>query len=99
MTILPMRIDISLSESTQEYSLQVEQNQYDFSVDAAESITVNIGEVYDGPYEVIPKVFSQTLRTKEKRMEDDVAIREIPYYETTNYKNGITVIIADRLDD
>lgn len=101
MTILPMRIDISLGESRQEYDLEVEQSTTELSLDTAESVAVNIFEVpeYEGSYVVIPDTQSQTLETKDKRMADDVLVREIPYYETTNQQNGITVYIANSLDD
>lgn len=102
MTILPMRIDISLGESRQEYDLEVEQSTTELSLDTAESITVSISDAipeYEGSYVVIPDTQSQTLETKDKRMVDDVLVREIPYYETTNQQNGITVYIANSLDD
>ena len=99
MTILPMRIDISLNESRQEYDLQLEQSQYDFSIDPAESILVNNYSDYDGPYIVTPKIIDQTLNTRDKHMLDDVLIKEIPYYETTNVQHGLTVFIGSSLDD
>ena len=99
MTILPMRIDISLNESRQEYELQAEQNRHDFSVNSAESILVNNYRDYEGPYEVTPKVTDQTLGTKNKHMLDDVHVKEIPYYETSNVYNGLTVFIGGSLDD
>lgn len=101
MTILPMRIDISLGESRQEYDLEVEQSTTELSLGTAESVTVNIFEVpeYEGSYVVIPDTQSQTLETKDKRMADDVLVREIPYYETSNPQNGLTVYIANSLDD
>ena len=101
MTILPMRIDISLNVSRQEFNLLVEQNQHDFSVDTAEAINVNTVDLpeYEGPYEVTPKVDDQTLETKDKWMSDNVHVKEIPYYETSNIQNGLTVFIANSIDD
>lgn len=55
-------------------------------------------ETYDGSYEVIPSVQDQVLYTKSKLMKDDLTVREIPYYETSNLK-GITVYIGDSLED
>ena len=101
MTILPMRIDIQLSESRQEYALRVSGNNENISLTPSETINVNIvgGDPYEGPYIVVPKIVDQTLETKDKLMEDDVLVREIPYYETSNIQNGITVFIADNLND
>ena len=72
-----------------------------------ESISVNVGsttmiassdvEIYDGPYEVIPKVNSQALSTAGKMMNDDVTVLEVPYYEVSNQFGGNTVYIAKEL--
>jgi hypothetical protein len=52
------------------------------------------GETYRGPYEVTPKVnLIQTLSTKAKVLTNNVTIKEIPYYETSN-KSGLTAIIG-----
>lgn len=53
----------------------------------------NYPEVYDGEYVVTPKSVEQTLPTNEKYMEDDVTVKKIPYYETSNLY-GETVFIA-----
>ena len=59
------------------------------------SIPQSTGEVviYDGDYEVIPRVESQTLNTRSKTMRDDFTILAIPYYETSN-PTGKTVYIG-----
>lgn len=50
---------------------------------------------YDGSYEVTPLANTETiLETAGRRMEDDVTVRKIPYYETTNESGGYTVIIG-----
>lgn len=62
------------------------------------SITVGGGsgtDVYDGSYEVTPLAETeQVLETSGKRMGDDVVVRAIPYYETTNESGGYTVNIG-----
>lgn len=60
------------------------------------SVTVgNCGyEEYRGDYEVIPKVSSdQVLSTKDKKMNRDVTVFKVPYWETSN-ESGITVYIG-----
>lgn len=53
-------------------------------------------ELYDGPYEVTPKAWeAQTLATKDKLMADDVTVFKVPYYETSNIFDGLTVFIAE----
>lgn len=50
---------------------------------------------YDGSYEVTPLVATESiLQTNQKKMEDDVVVLPIPYYETTNESGGYTVIIG-----
>ena len=51
-------------------------------------------ENYEGPYEVTPKITAQTLETKQKFMDKDIQIREIPYYRVSNIKGGDTVTIG-----
>lgn len=52
-----------------------------------------VEETYKGTYEVIPKVYSQSLPTKNKVMKENISILEIPYYETSNL-SGKTVYIG-----
>ena len=50
---------------------------------------------YDGSYEVTPLAHTeQVLETTGKRMEGDVTVLEIPYYETSNESGGYTVNIG-----
>lgn len=52
------------------------------------------GIPYEGPYQVTPKVNEQILLTRDKTMEDDVTIFEIPYSSVSNPQGGETVNIA-----
>lgn len=49
---------------------------------------------YCGDYEVTPKTSAQTMPTKDKLMLDDVKVKAIPYYETSN-AFGTTVYIGE----
>lgn len=53
--------------------------------------------IYTGSYEVTPKIDAQTLKTANKRMEKDVAIKAIPIYQVSN-NDGTTVYIARELE-
>ena len=56
-------------------------------------------DIYDGSYEVTPKAWTeQTLPTKNKIMADDVTVFRIPYYETSNVHDGLTVFIAEDIN-
>ena len=50
-------------------------------------------EAYDDGYIVTPRVYAQTLNTKNKLMKDNVSVLAIPYYETSNL-SGKTVYIG-----
>lgn len=53
------------------------------------------GEIYDGDYEVVPKVESDVLlETTDKVMIRDVTVYKIPYEEVENIKQGKTVTIG-----
>lgn len=51
-------------------------------------------ELYDGSYEVTPRLYAQSLDTDGKLMEDDVTVYEIPVTRTTNPTGGLTVLIG-----
>ena len=58
--------------------------------------TIALSEVvesYLGDYIVTPKVESQIMLTKNKKMEENVTVLAIPYYETSNL-SGKTVYIG-----
>lgn len=52
------------------------------------------GAVYEGEYIITPETSAQTLPTAHKRMQDDLTVLAIPYYETTNETGGNTVYIG-----
>lgn len=52
---------------------------------------------YIGETVVIPKAHDETiLQTKHKGLDEDITVRKIPYYETSN-ESGTTVYIADEV--
>ena len=51
-------------------------------------------EIYEGNYEITPKVTPQTLLTGQRVMKDNLNVLSIPYYETSNLK-GKTIIIGE----
>jgi hypothetical protein len=51
-------------------------------------------QVYDGSYEVTPKVTEQSMYTKDKLMADDVKIKSIPFFSVSNETGGNTVYIG-----
>lgn len=51
-------------------------------------------EVYEGQYDITPKVTEQIMQTANKYMIDDVTIRKIPVYKVSNTSGGTTVYIG-----
>ena len=67
------------------------------SLSGSLSIPRGAGAVaYGGAYEVTPKAYEeQILPTTGKLMLDDVTVFRVPYYETSNLYDGLTVFIAE----
>lgn len=55
-------------------------------------------ETYEGAYEVVPSNKEQKLLTQNKKMKDDVTVREIPVFVAENLGGGNTVYIADKTE-
>ena len=59
--------------------------------------TINVAEAperYEGDYNVIPKVISQTMSTANKFLSKNVKVESIPFWEVTNQEQGTTIIIG-----
>lgn len=77
-------------------------------VDDSKTIPANFGEIqtvtkyiggekYEGSYVVTPKVREQTLHTANKSLENDVTIKEIPFFKVSNNSGGNTVYIGNEV--
>lgn len=51
-------------------------------------------EHYTGTYTITPRVYSQSMDTVNKVMDDDVTIHEIPLAEVSNLSGGMTATIG-----
>ena len=72
-----------------------EQNELSFSAVFGEFIKVyDDVPLYDGEYEVTPRVREQTLPTAQKFLARDVKIEKIPYVEVSNNSGGVTASIG-----
>ena len=61
-----------------------------------ESISSGDIPYYEGPYEVTPHTKNEiVLETANKQMAKDVTVFKIPYFETSNIKDGYTVYIGE----
>lgn len=53
-------------------------------------------EKYNGQYEVIPKAHEAViLPTSGLLLSENITVTKVPYYETSNIYNGLTVYIAE----
>lgn len=50
--------------------------------------------MYTGDYVITPRTTEQVMHTADKHMSDDVSIKKIPYFETSNLSGGDTVYIG-----
>lgn len=68
------------------------------------NITYGMGEgeyipEYEDSYTITPQAFQDiVLPTKNKQLKDNIIIKEIPYYETSNTSGGNTVYIAGQIE-
>ena len=53
---------------------------------------------YTGDYEITPKVEAQTMHTKDRLMINDVEIKGIPVFSTSNDAGGNTIYIAKEVE-
>lgn len=76
------------------FVLRFERSEQNFTALLGEVVNTGHFPLYEGDYEVTPRVVAQTLETASKSMESDVTIHAIPYYEVDNVHQGQTVIIG-----
>lgn len=95
MITIPMAIETDIIEVNM--SIGVDQEDVGMSIGAEYSMIQ--GDAYEGSYEVTPKAWEeQTLPTRNKLMENDVTVFRVPYYETSNVHDGLTVFIAEDIN-
>ena len=89
-----MKIHVFFDEINSDIETQFIQTECTFNTDFGEVILVKSDDVYTGDYNVIPRVYEQTLETKDKVMTDDVTVEVIPMLKVINLSNGYTVTIG-----
>lgn len=89
----PIYLDVDLSYEA--YELTVDDGEaYDVDLDTVIKVVTVTGDMYDGPYDVTPRIESVILETRNKTMREDVTVYEIPYVEVRNPVGGKTVTIG-----
>lgn len=56
-------------------------------------------DTVSGEYEVVPNAFNtQVLPTANKVLKKDIVVQKVPYFETSNNYDGVTVYIAEEVN-
>ena len=95
-----MIIKAKFKEITNNIPVTFEKNTKVLATDFGEVHTVTKlvgGDLYEGEYTVIPKVIEQTMPTKEKVLTEDMIIKSIPFFKTSNNSGGNTVYIGNEV--
>lgn len=89
-----MKLHIDFNEVDSELDVRFIQTECTFNTDFGEVFFIKTDDVYEGDYNVIPRVYEQTLETKDKLMLHDVTVEIIPLSKVINLQNGYTVTIG-----
>lgn len=89
-----MKLKVSFDENDSALDIRFIQTECTFHTDFGEVVLVKTDDVYQGDYNVIPRVYQQVLETKDKVMNDDVTVEIIPLAAVINLSDGYTVTIG-----
>lgn len=95
-----MKFEVEFPELTQRIDAEFHEQDLEIQADMGVVHVVKEyvgGNPYTGDYAVTPKVAQQTMPTKGKFMTDDVTVKAIPIYETSNASGGSTIYIAKEI--
>jgi hypothetical protein len=95
---LPIKINLRVQENKVEFPLKVvNNNEYvEFASDTKIDVHIIEGSKYEGEYIITPLAYDdQVLETKNKTCEEDIVVKKVPKWETSNQSGGYTVYIAD----
>lgn len=66
----------------------------EIQIDVEEGSHGGIFPYYEGSYEISPSIHEKTLETKNKSMEKDLKVLQIPMHKFDNTSNGQTIVIG-----
>lgn len=89
-----MRLIVNFDEVDSYIATHFIQTECTFKTNFGEIFLVKTDDIYNGDYNVIPRVYQQVLETKDKVMLDDVTVENIPLSRVINLSNGYTVTIG-----
>lgn len=101
--IIPINI-ISVGSTEIPINTNIGNLDYEMSIatDGNEIVNVTVKDnvihsdlpVYQGDYEVTPRVENQTLSTNHTQMADNIVVRQIPLSVVGNIQGGLTATIG-----
>lgn len=77
--------------------LKVQEKRLTLQVQPAVTV-ISGGKPYEGAYEVTPTVEGFTLPTAKKVMNEDLTVKEIPFFNVGNTSGGSTVYIGAEIE-
>lgn len=98
----PIIIPLEVATNEPGKDLTVVSDIEEISLDMGASVNVEIisGEKYEGETTITPKAYSETiLATKNKVVRDNIHVLQVPYYEVSNVTGGLTVYIAEGVNE
>lgn len=95
-----MLLKVQFSESTVGVNVKFSSDSMRVDTAFADLQKVTIREdalPYTGAYDITPRIDEQTLPTAQKLMTEDLKVKAIPYFETSNASDGETVYIGSEV--
>ena len=89
-----MRLIVNFDEVDSHIATHFIQTECTFKTNFGEIFLVKTDDIYNGDYNIIPRVYQQVLETKDKVMLNDVTVENIPLSRVINLSNGYTVTIG-----
>lgn len=92
MTI-PIRADLTVAESVQQFALVVEESTFPVSVEVLTPIVASTAEDYDGQTTVTPSAQEQVFDTAGKLVRQNFIVEPIPHnYGLITYNGGFITV-------
>ena len=94
----PIYIPMTVTVDTAALDMSVAEDTASIGIGLDVVIVSGEYSYYEGEYVITPSAADAiVLPTESKVMQDDVTVRKIPYYETSNLSGGLTAYIASEV--
>ena len=99
---LPIKVNLRVQENKVQFPLTISNNNeyIEFASDTKIDVHITGGSKYEGEYLITPLAYDdQILETKNKTCEEDIVVKKIPKWETSNPSGGYTLYIAEEIQN